>query len=62
MYSWFCVNKLSLNIAKTNYVLLGNYKCEKHVALRINDVYIGRVEAMKFMDVVIDESLNFKLE
>ena len=59
MYTWFCVNKLSLNIAKSNYMLFGNYRCEKHVALRINDVNIEIVEATKFLGVVMDESLNW---
>ena len=45
MYTWFCVNNLLLKIAKTNYILFGNYRCERHVALRINDVNIERVEA-----------------
>ena len=59
MYTWCCVNKLSLNIAKTNYILCGNYRCERHVALRINDVNIERVETTQFLGVVIDESLNW---
>ena len=59
MYTWFCVNKLSLNIAKPNYILFGNYRYERHVTLRINDVNFERVEATKFLGVVIDESLNW---
>ena len=53
------MNKLSLNIAKTNYILFGNDMCERHVALRINDVNIERVEATKCLGVVIDESLHW---
>ena len=53
------MNKLSLNIAKTNYILFGNYRCERHVTLRINDVNIERVEATQFLGVVIKESLNW---
>ena len=50
MYTWFCVNKLPLNIiAKTNSILFGKYRCEKHVALRIE-----RVEATKWLGLVID--------
>ena len=60
MYTWFCVNKLSLNIAKTNYILFGNYRCERHFALPINDV-IERVEATQFLGVVIDESIGITI-
>ena len=59
MYTWFCVNKLSLNVAKTNYILFGNYRHEQHVALRIKDINIERVEATKFLGVIIDESLSW---
>ena len=59
MYTWFCVNKLSFNVAKTNYILFGNYRHEQHVALRIKDINIERVEATKFIGVIIDESLSW---
>ena len=59
MYTWFCVNKLSLNVAKTNYILFVNYRHEQHVALRIKDINIERVEATKFLGVIIDESLSW---
>ena len=51
------MNKLSHNISKTNYILFGNYRCEKHVALRIGDVNIEIVEATEFLGVIIDEQL-----
>ena len=28
LHSWFQVNKLSLNIAKTNFMIFGNKQCE----------------------------------
>ena len=40
MYKWFCVNKLSLNIAKTNYILFGRYTHQQHIAIIINNVTI----------------------
>ena len=60
MYKWFCVNKLSLNIAKTNYILFGRYTHQQDVAIIINNVTIQRVQATKFLGVLIDESLNWK--
>ena len=59
MYTWFSVNKLSLNIAKTNYIVFGKHKQEQCVALKINDIAIERVDATKFLGVVIDQSLNW---
>ena len=58
MYKWFCVNKLSLNIAKTN-ILFGRYTHQQDIAIIINNVTIQRVQATKFLGVLIDESLNW---
>ena len=52
MYKWFCVNKLSLNIAKTNYILFGRYTYQQDVAIVINNVTIQRVQATKFLGVL----------
>ena len=60
MHKWFCVNKLSLNIAKTNVILFGRYTHQQDVASIINDVTIQRVQATKFFGVLIDESLTWK--
>ena len=60
MYKWFCVNKLLLNIAKTNYILFGRYTQQQDIAIIINNVTIQRVQATKFLGVLIDESLNWK--
>ena len=59
MCTWFSANKLSLNIAKSNYIVFGKHKQEQLVALKINDVAIERVDATKFLGVVIDQSLNW---
>ena len=60
MYKWFCVNKLSFNIAKTNYILFGRYTHQQDAAIIINDVTIQRVQATKVLSFLIDESLNWK--
>ena len=60
MYKWLCVNKLSFNIATTNYILVGRHTHQHNVAIIINDVTIQRVQATTFLGVVIDESLNWK--
>ena len=60
MYKWFCVNKLSLNITKTNYIVFGRYTHQQDAAIIINYVTIQRVQATTFLGVLIDESLNWK--
>ena len=48
LHVWLSVNKLSLNVDKTNFILFGNRKD------------IDRVRATKFLGVIIDEKLTWK--
>ena len=57
---WFSVNRLSLNIAKTNYMIFGNRALKTFLSIRINKVTINRVEATKFLGVLIDDKLTWK--
>jgi hypothetical protein len=56
---WFMVNKLSLNIQKTNYMLFGN-KTNINTDISFNENSIERVKVTKFLGVYIDENLNWK--
>ena len=56
---WFQVNKLSLNIAKSNFMVFGNIKCENNHLVSINGMYINRVYVTKFLGVHIDCHLNW---
>ena len=60
--SWFAVNKLSLNVSKTNYMIFGNKKIDKYmnICVRINGLSIDRVYNTKFLGVMIDDKLNWK--
>ena len=60
LFVWFSVNKLSLNLGKTNYMLFRNRPPENGLELRINNVIIPRVACTKFLGILIDESLNWK--
>ena len=60
LYTWFNVNKLSLNIAKTNYMIFSNKKPISNVSVRINNVEIDRVNCTKFLGVLIDNRLTWK--
>ena len=56
---WFQVNKLSLNIAKTNFMVFGNKQCDNNHLVSINGVYINRVHVTTFLGVHIDCHLNW---
>ena len=55
--TWFVVNKLTLNISKTNYVLFGNRMLRKDVNIKMRNVNIEIVP--KFLGVFIDDLLNW---
>ena len=60
--SWFAVNKLSLNVSKTNYMIFGNKKIDNDMNIRvgINGISIDRVYNSNILGVTIDEKLNWK--
>ena len=55
---WFAVNKLSLNLSKTNYKLFRNRPPDVDINLCINNERITRVRLQKFVGVFIDDDLN----
>ena len=59
---WFNVNKLSLNIDKTNFILFTNSDTKVNCKLVINGVSVKRVFNTKFLGVVIDSKLNWKAQ
>ena len=59
---WLKLNKLSLNLKKTHFMLFKRPKCKPVITekLLIDNVVIDRVEHTKFLGVMIDECLDFK--
>ena len=57
---WFAVNKLSLNVSKTNYMIFSNHNINPDVKVSINEVNLERVYVTKFLGVFIDHKLNWK--
>ena len=58
---WLKVNKLSLNIKKTHYMIFNlKKKCCCDVMLRIDKQLIEEVSETKFLGVVIDNGLKWK--
>ena len=60
LYTWFSVNKLSLNASKTNYMVFGRRKINCDVDVKINSSQITRVNKTQFLGIMIDEQLNWK--
>ena len=52
--NWFSVNKLSLNINKTNFIVFSGKKEVNYVNIRINNTNIERVYSTKVLGVIID--------
>ena len=59
VFKWLCVNKLSLNISKTKYMIISN-KHFPSVTLKIQDHTLECVPDMKFLGVTLDNKLTFK--
>ena len=57
---WFDINKLSMNLSKTKYIIFGNKKTKDHIKIKINDIEMERVFSNKFLGVTIDSKLDWK--
>ena len=55
---WFIVNKLSLNVDKTNYIIFGK-RNKPSIEIFINRCLLKRVESTTFLGVIVDEELNW---
>ena len=58
--SWFALNKLSLNISKTNHIVFGKADKDEPINVSIDEFILTRVCSTKFLGVQIDEGLNWK--
>lgn len=57
---WFKLNKLSLNVSKTNFIIFSRKSISNNVSLSINSYPLTRVYSTKFLGVIIDSNLNWK--
>ena len=59
---WLCVNKLSLNIDKSNFVLFhpAQKKVTHTVKLTINNKLLVEKKFVKYLGIIIDSRLNWK--
>ena len=58
--NWFDINKLSLNLNKTKFMLLGSKKANTQVQIKIENVDIERVYENKFLGVILDHKICWK--
>ena len=64
LYLWLNVNRLSLNIDKTNFLIFHPYNkpLKQHVAIKINKKAIMEKEYIKYLGVLVDSSLSWKYQ
>ena len=62
LHEWLCLNRLSLNISKTNFVIFHAINKPKNsvVTILINKQAIDEVKSVKYLGILIDSQLTFK--
>ena len=62
LYLWLSVNRLSLNIDKTNFVIFHPYNkpLKYNVTIKINKKAICEKKSIKYLGVLIDSTLSWK--
>ena len=60
--TWLCANKLSLNVAKTKFMIYSITTKKKlpEIKLKINNTSIDKVKCFNFLGITIDSNLNWK--
>ena len=62
LYNWFCLNKLSLNMDKTSYILFSNKQDDPKNTINIDNINIKRVLCKKNWGVTIDHKRSWKTQ
>ena len=60
---WLRNNKISLNIFKTNHMLIDNYinaSTNKHFEIKLQQNVLNRVRNVKYLGMLIDDGLNWE--
>ena len=60
--SWLCANRLSLNIKKSNVMLVGSrQKLQNHdLSVTIDGRQLSRVSSIRYLELYIDEHLSWQ--
>jgi hypothetical protein len=60
LYDWFCANKLSLNVGKTNFIIFSPRPAiDLPATIKLGENAIHRVNCAKFLGVYIDDELEW---
>ena len=59
IYDWTCMNKLSLNLQKTFYIIFSNKFRGEPIDLHINNTKIASCDFIKFLGITVDSKLSF---
>ena len=61
VYSWLCINLLSLSIKKSNVMLIGSrQKLQNHdLIVTVDGRPLARVSSFKYLGLLIDENLTW---
>ena len=62
LHTWLIVNRLSLNIEKTNFVLFHpfNKPCKNKITLKIQNKAISEKDNVKYLGIMIDSGLTWQ--
>ena len=62
LYQWLCMNKLSLNVSKTNFVIFHSYNkpLNQVITININHKSISEEKYVKYLGILIDSTLSWK--
>ena len=56
---WFKLNKLPLNLSKTNYISFGNRPVTSDNILKTKDKIIDNTNSTKFIGIIVDSKLSW---
>ena len=57
---WLKINKLTLNVDKTQCMLFSNKKCSTNLNIKIEGTTIAQVSKAKFLGIMMDDKLKWK--
>ena len=57
---WLLANGLSLNVSKSNFLVISPKKVEKTINISINNEKLRQENYTKYLGIIIDEKLNWK--
>ncbi len=58
---WLLANELSLNVSKSNFLLINSRKVTRNINIKISNSDLKQENYTKYLGVIIDDKLNWKL-